>query len=122
MESSENRETYNFNSPIIDSGASVSMFCSKLEAEKGTYRNGSRNSAALEAGNTPADCIGEGTISLGNMELPDYTHVESLNGALLSEEQICDQNKLVDLLQWLFSVDHSSIYIIQSTHQSKFRY
>lgn len=71
------------------------MLCSASEAGEGSYHYRSNESVVLAAGNTPEECIGEGTISLAQLGLPDCMHVISLSGTLLSVGQMCDHQKLV---------------------------
>lgn len=83
------------NPKILDSGASATFFKSKGDVEKGSYSTGSSSSVQLAAGSDHASCLGEGTVSVGDLKLPNSVHVDSLNNTLLSVGQICDQGNLV---------------------------
>jgi len=81
--------------PCLDSGASFTFFQKAQQAVPGTYNQGSQEMITLAAGKAKAKCLGTGSISLGNLEIPDALHVEGMNGTLVSVSQICDQDKIV---------------------------
>ncbi len=76
------------NPPILDSGASVTMFAKKKDAESGSYKAGSSSTVQLAAGKDKVPCLGSGTLKFGNLSLPDAVHVQDLNGTLVSVGQI----------------------------------
>ena len=87
--------TLNKDPPVLDSGASTTMFRCKSEAMDKTYVEDSRESVTLAAGGKTVKCIGEGTVRIGAIELPNSLHVQQLHGTLVSVGQICDQSKLI---------------------------
>lgn len=79
----------------LDSGANKTFFRSQDETSAGSYVPGSISSVQLAAGSKNAPCLGEGTLELGPLSLPDSIHVKNLNTTLVSVPQICDQDKIV---------------------------
>lgn len=80
---------------FLDSGASVSMFRRKREAQEKTYEESYGDTVQLAAGQDEAACIGTGTLILGKMKVQDAVHVKGLNETLVSVGQVCDQDHIV---------------------------
>lgn len=82
-------------STILDSGASISMFKRKSEATYGTYKKRSDDTEELAAGNEKMGCLGRATVTVKNMKLKNYVHVDGLNETLLYVGHICDTCQVV---------------------------
>ena len=79
---------------FLDSGASTSMFCSKLEALKNSYCVGSESVVQVATGKDSAKCLGTGTIDINGI-LIEGMHIEDLNDTLISVGQVCDKKNIV---------------------------
>eukprot|EP00171_Calliarthron_tuberculosum_P019463 IDg19463t1 len=83
------------NKTFLDSGASVSMFKKKREAQDDTYQQSYGETVQLAAGNEEAACVGTGTLNLGKIKVKDAVHVKGLNETLVSVGQVCDQHHVI---------------------------
>ena len=72
-----------------DGVASISQLKLSSESEKGTYKDDSDVADQVPAGSEPAECIGSGTLSIGNLSFPDALRIPGLNNTLISVVQVC---------------------------------
>ena len=83
------------NTPIFDSGTSISIFKNTTDAEQGTYRKGSNDIVELAAGLKPVHWFGTVDLEVDNISLHRSLNTSHFNNALLSVGKICDQNEIV---------------------------
>lgn len=73
----------------------MTFFKSKSDTSQRTYKAGSTTSVQLAAGADNAKCLGEGTVTVGKMKLPESVHVKHLNTILLSVGQSSQSGRYV---------------------------
>lgn len=81
--------------PVLDSGASTTMFRDENEVIDGTYVGDSQEKLTLAAGGKSVKYNGQATIGVGGLNLPSSLHVQQLHGTLVSVGHVCDQSKMV---------------------------
>lgn len=95
--------------PILDSGASVSLFRSPTKSVSKSYQEGSSERVQLAANEAQAKSLGEGTLNVGNVLLNSCVHVERPSNTLFSGGYMCDAEQIVALTKTeVFVVDLNS--------------
>ncbi len=80
---------------ILDSGASTSFFKYKSEVLEGSYIKKGCGPVQLAAGDASAKSLGQGTLCVKDILLPNSIHISNLNSTLISAGKVCDTKRLV---------------------------
>lgn len=71
------------------------MFVYTNKASDSTYKPESRDIVKLVTGFKQMKCLGSGTINVGSIQLKNSVDVDKLDGALVSDDQMCNADNVI---------------------------